>query len=62
LDPVTLALSIINQALILYNGLPVDVKNKQAEAWQSIFDKLAQLAGIPALPVTTATPVTPVKP
>ena len=45
MDPVTLVLSIINQALIMYNGLPIAVKDAQAAQWQGFFDGLTKLAG-----------------
>ena len=45
MDPVTLILSIINQSLIMYNGLPIAVKNAQAEQWQSLVDGLIKLGG-----------------
>jgi hypothetical protein len=43
MDPVTLILSIINQSLIMYNGLPQAVKDTQAAQWQSLIDGLVKL-------------------
>ncbi len=43
MDPVTLILSIINQSLIMYNGLPQTVKDAQAAQWQSLVDGLIKL-------------------
>lgn len=45
MDPVTLILSIINQSLIMYNGLPIAVKNAQATEWQGLIDGLVKLGG-----------------